>query len=71
LLLEAALIAVGVPTPFAQKKWLYSFMAAATIYGVGAGILATVVVHVYNRKILRKIKEMRPFGEQQTNKSDS
>jgi len=71
LLLEAIVIAAGVPTPFAGKGFLYSFLAGANIYVVGAGILAAVVVHIYNRKILRKIKEMRPFGEQESNKSDS
>jgi len=63
LLLEAIVIAAGVPTPFAGKGFLYSFLAGANIYVVGAGILAAVVVHIYNRKILRRIKEMRPFSE--------
>ncbi len=63
LLLEAIVIAAGVPTPFAGKGFLYSFLAAANIYVVGAGILAAVVVHIYNRKILRRIKEMRLFSE--------
>jgi len=61
--LEAIVIAAGVPTPFAGKGFLYSFLAGANIYVVGAGILAAVVVHTYNRKILRRIKEMRPFSE--------
>jgi len=65
LLLEAIVIAGGAPTPFAGREWLYSFLAAANIYVVGAGILAAVVVHIYNRKVLQKIKEMRPFGEQE------
>jgi len=30
---------------------------------VGAGVITVIVVHMYNRKILRKIKEVRPFGE--------
>jgi len=38
---------------------------------VGVGLITMVVVHIYNRMILRKIKEMRPFGEQQANKSDT
>ncbi|MBA7704515.1 hypothetical protein ES703_113329 [subsurface metagenome] len=67
LLLEAIVIAAGVPTPFAGKIWLYSFLAAANIYVVGAGILAAVVVHIYNRVILRKIKRARLFGEQEKN----
>lgn len=71
LLLEAIVIAAGVPTPFAKRTWLYSFLVAANIYVVGAGILTAVVVHIYNRKTLRKIKEMRPFSEQGSNKSDS
>jgi len=71
LLLEAIVIAAGVPTPFAGKGFLYSFLAGANIYVVGAGILAAVVVHTYNRKILRRIKQMRPFSGQETSKSDS
>ncbi len=63
LLLEAIVIAAGVTTPFAGKGFLYSFLAGANIYVVGTGILAAVVVHIYNRKILRRIKETRPFSE--------
>lgn len=67
----AAATAAGVPTPFMNKEWLYSFFLASMIYLVGAGILAAIVAHIYNRRILRKIKEVRPFGEQQTDKSDT
>jgi len=70
-LTEAAATAAGVPTPFMNKDWAYSFFLASMIYLVGAGILAAVVAHIYNRVILRKIKELRPFGEQQASKSDS
>lgn len=71
LLFEMVVIAVGVPTPFADKGWLYSFFLPLELSIVGAGLIAMVVVHIYNRKVLRKIKEVRPFGEQQSNKSDS
>lgn len=70
-LISAATTAVGVPTPFMNKDWLYSFFLALMIYFVGAGILAAVVVHIYNRRILRKIKELRPLGECEASKSDS
>ncbi|MHC4790558.1 MAG: hypothetical protein ACYS8Y_03820 [Planctomycetota bacterium] len=70
-LIAAAATAVGVPTPFMNKQWLYSFFLASMIYIVGAGILAAIVTHIYNRRILRKIKEVRPFREQERNKSDS
>jgi len=71
LLLEAAVMAAGVPTPFSGKGWLYSCFVALMIYIAGASLITALVVHIYNRKILRKIKEMRPFGEQQASKSDS
>ena len=71
LLLEAAVTAAGVPTPFCGKGWLYSCFVALMIYIAGAGLITAVVVHIYNRVILRKIKEMRPFDEQEANKSDS
>jgi hypothetical protein len=63
--------ALGIPTPFASKIWPYSFFAALMIYIVGAGLITTVVVHIYNRKILRRIKELRPFSGQETRKLDS
>ena len=70
-LTEAAATAAGVPTPFMNRGWTYSFFLASMIYLVVAGILAAIVSHIYNRIILRKIKEMRPFGEQEANKSDT
>jgi len=70
-LIEAAATAVGVATPLASKGWMYSYFAALTIYIAGAGLITMVVVHIYNRIILRKIKESRPFGEQEANKSDT
>lgn len=71
LLLEVIIIAAGLPMPFADKGWLYSFLLPVELSFVGAGLIAMVVVHIYNRRIMRKIKEMRPFSEQQSNKSDS
>lgn len=67
-LIEAAATAAGVPAPFVGRP---SYSASLMIYVIGAGLITTVVVHIYNRKILRKIKEMRPFGEQKANKSGS
>ena len=71
LLIEAAVIAAGVPTPFAGKGWLYSFFLTFEMSVVFAGLISAIVVHVYNRVILHKLKKMRPFGEQETGKSDS
>jgi len=70
-LTEAAATAIGVPFPFAGSGWTDTFFAALMIYIVSAGLITTFVVHIYNRKVLRKIKQTRPFGEQQTNKSDT
>ena len=41
------------------------------MYIAGSGLVTAIAVHVYNRKILRKMKEMRPLGEQEANKSDT
>jgi len=71
LLVEAAVTAAGVPTPFSGKGWLYCCFVALMIYIAGASLITAVVVHIYNRKVLRKIKEARPFGEQEANKSDT
>jgi hypothetical protein len=70
-LVEAATTAFGMPIPLADKDWVHSYFVALNIYIVGAGLITAVVVHIYNRRVLRKIKEMRPFGEQGTNKSDT
>ncbi len=71
LLLEAGLITIGTPMPFAGTDWIYSYCAASGIYVIGSGLVTAVLVHMYNRAILHKIKQMRPSGEQQTNKSDT
>ena len=67
-LIGAAATAIGVPPPFVKE---HSYFVPLMIYIVGSGLITAVVVHIYNRRILRKIKELRPFGEQGTNKSDS
>lgn len=67
-LIEAAATAMGISAPIAGR---HSYFASLIAYIVGTGLITTVVVHIYNRGILHKIKEMRPFGEQQTDKSDT
>jgi len=68
MLTAAAATAIGVPTPFMNnEEWLFSLFLALMIYVVGAGTLAAVAVHIYNRVILRKIKRTRLFGEQEKN----
>ncbi|MHC4076741.1 MAG: hypothetical protein ACYSRZ_10100 [Planctomycetota bacterium] len=67
-LAEAAVIAMGVRIPFVNE---HSCFMPLVIYMVGAGLITTVVVHIYNRRILRKLKKMRPFIGQETSKSDS
>lgn len=71
LLIEAAVIAAGVPTPFADKEWIYSFFVIFETSVVAAGVISAIAVHIYNRRILRKLKKMRPFSGQETSKSDS
>ena len=67
-LVEAVGTAAGVAPFFAGR---HSYFLSLMVYIIGAGLITTVVVHIYNRRILRKIKEMRLFGEQQKNKSDT
>ncbi|MBA7631627.1 hypothetical protein ES703_39160 [subsurface metagenome] len=67
-LAEATATAIGVRAPFVSE---HSYFVPLMIYLIGAGLITMVVVHIYNRKILRKIKESRPFGEQEANKSDT
>jgi hypothetical protein len=71
LLIEAAVIAAGVPTPLVGRGWAYSFFFTFEMSIVFAGLISATVVHIYNRRIFRRIKELRPFGEQQAGKSDS
>jgi hypothetical protein len=76
-LIEAAATALGVPVPLTDIPLAdtgisaHTYFLALTIYIAAAGVTAMVVVHIYNRKILRRIKQMGPFGEQQEGKSDS
>ena len=76
-LLEAAATALGVPVPLTEIPLAntgisaHSYVLALMIYIAAAGLMAMVVVHIYNRRILRKIKQVRPFGEQEASKSDS
>jgi hypothetical protein len=76
-LIEAAATALGVPVPLTDIALAntgisaHSYFLALTIYIAGAGLMAMVVVHIYNRRILHKIKGMGPFGEKEKSQSDS
>ncbi|MHC4694408.1 MAG: hypothetical protein ACYS67_16835, partial [Planctomycetota bacterium] len=76
-LIEAAATALGVPVPLTDIPLAdtgisaHTYFLALMIYITAAGLIAMVVVHIYNRTILRKIKEVRPFSEQQADKPDS
>lgn len=76
-LIEAAATALGVPVPLTDIPLAdsgisaHTYFLALTIYIAAAGLTAMVMVHIYNRKILLRIKQMGPFGEQQEGKSDS
>ena len=63
-LIIAILIGLGLPRPFVGKDWIYSYFATSYLCFVIAGLVSMVVVHIYNRKVLRKIKEIRTFSEQ-------
>jgi len=66
-LAEAAATAIGIRAPFVEE---HSYFMPLVIYLVGAGLITTVVVQTYNRLILRRIKQMRPFGQEDTSISD-
>jgi hypothetical protein len=66
-LAEAAATAIGIRVPFVEE---HSCFIPLVIYLVGAGLITIVVVHTYNRLILRRIKQIRPFGEEEIGKSD-
>jgi hypothetical protein len=67
-LAEAAATAIGIRAPFVEE---HSYFMPLVIYIVGAGLITIVVVHTYNRIILRRIKQMSPFSAEETSKSDS
>lgn len=67
-LIGATAAAIGVPVPLAEER---SYFLPLIIYIIVAGLITVIVVHIYNRKILHKLKEMRPFSEQETSKPDS
>ena len=67
-LIAAVATAAGIPPLIAGR---HSYFASLMIYIIFAGLITTAAVHIYNRSVLRKIKQMRPSGEQQTNKSDT
>ena len=71
LLIETAVIAAGVPTPFVGRGWVYSFFVTFEMSVVIAGLISAVVVHIYNRRVLHKIKQVRSFSEQQAGESDT
>ena len=66
-LLEAAATALGMPLPFSgPHAWVMSLMA----YIIGAGVSTGVLVHVFNRAILRRIKGASSFGQRSENSAD-
>jgi len=72
LVLSVALVtALGFVEPFGGEKWKHAFFVTLMAYLIGAGLVTAIVVHIYNRRILRKIKEVRPFSEQAANNSDT
>jgi hypothetical protein len=76
-LIEAAATALGVPIPLTDIPLAdtgisaHSYVLALMIYIAVAGLTAMVVVHIYNRRILRRIQQMEPFGEREKSQSDS
>lgn len=69
----AVLTLLGIPWPFRGENWVYSYFAASVIYIVGSSILTVIFVHLYNRFILKKIKQTQIAEniESQENVSES
>jgi len=67
-LVAAVVTAVGV-RPLVMGR--HSYFLSLMVYIIIAGLITTVAVHIYNRVILRKIKQVGLFDGQQTNKSDT
>ncbi|MHC4442912.1 MAG: hypothetical protein ACYTF1_15005 [Planctomycetota bacterium] len=63
LLLEAVAVALGMPTPFHNGDWDYSFCWAYVILFASAAVVTAIAVHIYNRRIWRRIVRERPFHE--------
>ncbi|UCC22173.1 MAG: hypothetical protein JSW23_10305 [Planctomycetota bacterium] len=70
-LAQAGLTAIGVRIPFADEDWVHAYFVTLMAYIVVNGLITAVAVHIYNRVMLRKIKELRLASERETNTSDS
>jgi hypothetical protein len=76
-LIEAAATAMGVPVPLTEIPLAntgisaHTYFLALMIYIAAAGVMTMIVVHIYNRRILSRIKQMEPFSEREEGKSDS
>jgi hypothetical protein len=55
-LVAAIATAAGLPT-LEEGDFRYAYFVTLTTYIVGAGAVTTIVVHAYNRRILRRLKE--------------
>jgi len=64
LLIAAVATAAGLPTLF-KGDWLHAFFLTLMTYIVGAAVITMIVVHLYNRWILRRLKGANPLGSQQ------
>jgi uncharacterized membrane protein (DUF485 family) len=64
VLIAAVATSVGLPT-FSQGDWTYGYLVTLMTYIVGAGVITTIVVHLYNRRILRRLKGANPLGNEQ------
>ena len=46
-----------------SREWDYSFFVAYVILFASAGLVTAVAVHIYNRRIWKRIMQDRPFHE--------
>jgi len=63
--------ALGIPVPLTDVGHLNSYLLALFLYSAVASLVTAVVVHIYNRAVLRKIKQMKLFNEWQGSEADT
>jgi len=63
--------ALGIPVPLTDVGHQKSYLLALFLYSAVASLATAVVVHIYNRAVLRKIKQMKLFEEWQGSEADT
>ena len=67
--LEAVAAGIGL-LPIFPESWQQAFFLTLMAYLLADGLITIIVVHLYNRAILRRIKGASPLGNQRQDVSD-